>query len=315
MVDTLFCKAEGGKATRRVVEDLPGVERTVQADTGAVRLEAKLRNLRVKLEADGRLLVSGSLTRYGAGSNVENLTVAGVKQAVQELAAALGLDPAVARVYRCDVGSTFRVPRPPVAYLQRLVSAPRCGRAEYEGETVMFLAGKAREARQARRVLSLYDKAKQAGIKGEYLLRYEMQLRRRLKRQIKQALTLADLCDPDTFERLVRRWREEYERVHKARRHELGPTGSTRELEKQLAMVGLECMGVQSARNQLSTWRAEGTVRDRQYHRLKRRVRELATGGAAEEDQEIIEELSRGVQQAASRALSTEARTFEVNLS
>lgn len=314
MLDTVTIVTDGGAAVRRVVECLPGVSEAVKGVTGAVRLTAKLRGLHVRLWADSVLRVTGSLTKYARGDNIQNLTLAGVEWVVEDLATALHLDPATARVFRLDVGCTFRMPRSPVMYLDRLVSAPRYRRAEYEDETVLFLAGKARKTGQAQRVLSFYDKARQASVEDENLLRYEMQLRRRLKRQIGQALTLADLCDPDTFGQLVQRWREEYECVHKARRHVLQSTGSTRELEKQLAMVGLECMGAQSARNQLSTWRAEGTVRNRQYHRLKRRVRELATSGAAEEDREVIEELSRAVERAERRALSTEARTFKVDL-
>lgn len=75
-------------------------------------------------------------------------------------------------------------------------------------------------------------------------------------------------------------------------------------------MLGLASMGVQSARNQLHAWRAEGAVTDRQFHRLKRRIRELATGGAAEEDQQVIEELRAAVERAGRRALESTARTF-----
>lgn len=309
MIDTVLIVGDARGGTRRAVEGLTGVREMVNCETGAITVTADLHGLHIRLTADGTLRVSGSLTKYAAESNVVNLTRRGVSEAVKEVAGALHLDATQARVYRVDMGATMRMPRPASVYLSRIMGAPRYRRAIYDGETVMLRAGR---ANKARRVLSFYDKAREAGVNGANLLRYECQLKHKVKAQLNCALALADLRREDTFTLLVERWKDEYKRVKKSRRHALEPTGSVTDLVRQFAAVGIDhCGGPEAVQSFLSTWRDAGDVSDRQFYRLKGRVNTLATTGTCDDDRTVIEELDHAVRRAAAQVMRANACTFE----
>ena len=245
-----------------------------------------LGNMRVRLRPDGELTVCGSLPRFLLSSNVGTMRRVEVAEAVRSLAAAFDVRPEACRVYRLDLAATMAMPRPVPLYLDALGTVPRTKRRTHGAETVAYDT-------QAR-TLQFYDKGKEAGVSGN-LLRFEVQYRKRLKRRLKQEVTLADLYDPAFFAGLPCRWLGEYRRVPKRRSHLLKPTTSVRELTRQLAGIGLGHVGVDAALRQVD---AGGEVTRQQKCRLRSAVTGLAVEGNSQADIDLIRELDAAAEEA-----------------
>ena len=288
MIDTVLFQAFP-------VRTLPPLEKRREiADpaTGLYTQTGYLNNMHVRLRSDGELVVQGSLPRFLFGSNVETLRRCKVEEATRELTTAFGVRPEACRVYRLDLAATMPMPRPISLYLDALGPVSRMQRRRFGGETVAYINGGRR--------LQFYDKGKQAGLPGN-LLRVEVQLKKRLRRQLKREVKLADLYDPAFFAELACRWLEAYRRVPKRRRHLLTPTTSERELVRQLAGAGLERLGGAVAVGQeVGTW---GQDRRRTY-RLRSAVVRLEAEGNSQADADLIQELDAAVEEAHRLALS-----------
>ena len=250
-----------------------------------------IKNMRVRLRPDGELTVCGSLPRFLLGSNVGTLRCAEVEEAVRSLAAAFDVRPEMCRVYRLDLAATMPMPRPVPLYLDALGTVPRTKRRTHGAETVAYDT-------QAR-TLQFYDKGKEAGVPGN-LLRFEVQYRKRLKRRLKQEVTLADLPDPVFFAGLACRWLEEYRRVPKRRRHLLKPTPSVKGLKRRLEGIGLEQLGgAATLREEIGTWDLDR----QQKHRLRSAVASLEAEGNSQADIDLIREMDAAVDEAYRLAL------------
>ena len=265
---------------------------TADPTTGLYMQTGYLDNMRVRLRSDGELVVQGSLSRFLLGSNVGTLRCGEVEEAVRSLAAAFDVRPEMCRVYRLDLAATMPMPRPVPLYLDALGPVPRTKRRTYGNETVAYVNGV--------RTLQFYDKGKEASLPSN-LLRFEVQYKKRLKRQLKRAVTLADLRDPAFFAQNARRWQRECQRVPKRRRYRLTPTMSVRHLLRQLAGFGLAYFGgLAAVLCQVETWK--GTRQ--QKCRLRSALVDLATGGDDPADVRLIQEFDAAVEEAVRRALA-----------
>ena len=287
MVDTIYAKAFPAPS-------LPVLHREREATeirTGLYERDGYYRNMHVRVRSDGEVSVCGSLPRFHLGSNAGTLRRQEVERAVTALSAAFGVPPEVWRVYRLDLAATMPMPRPVSFYLDVLGPVSRMQMRRFGGETVTYV--------NKRRTLQFYDKGKEADLPG-HLLRFELQYKKGLKRQLKREVTLADLYDPAFFAGLVGRWLEACRRVPKRRRQVLEPTGGKSDLTRQLARIGLERMGgAVVVRQEIGTWEQDRRV----LHRLRAKVTELEAEGNSRADADLIGELDAAVEQAKRLAL------------
>ena len=144
---------------------LTGARETVDKRTGLVTETGYLKNLFVRYDPAGVLYVRGSLPAYLRDSNVETMTRLEIQKAILRLAARLGFDPHFARVFQLDLAATMLMPRPVACYKSVLGSARGFERSLFKG-TVIYS--------HTLRSLVVYDKAREAGVKGN-LLRFEVQ--------------------------------------------------------------------------------------------------------------------------------------------
>lgn len=287
MVDTILMVAPSASH----LPTLDHARDTVNKENGLVSHTGTHRGLRVFQRPDGEVRISGSLATYHNGDNVHTMTRTQVCATVSSLASSCGIDPSECRVYRLDLAATLPLRRPVARYLSVLGSYPRMQRVDYHGETVAF--------RNTWRYLSFYDKGKQARVDGD-LLRFEVQYKKKVKRQLGLALTLADLAHPDRFASLVCTWRSEYSKVTKLQRSILSPTSKMSDLRRQLASAGLASYGnPERLLAVIDSWDLDR----RQIHRLRREIRDLAALGNNSDDGALIHELDVAINEAARFAL------------
>lgn len=284
------------RAPRADAASLSDLRETADPATGIVTVSGHVSNFAVRIYPDGVARVQGSLPRFLTGDNSFLLRRVDVLEAVERLGDVLGFDPKVARVFSLHVGATLLMPRPPVAYLRLLSSAPRLRRVAFSGESVAF--------RNGRRKLLVYDKAKEAKKRGN-LLRVEVQYQRKLKAQFDRSVYLCDLYDEEFFAELVQRWRNEYAGINKRRRHEMRAPDTPKDFVEQLAMIGLERFGgADAVFEQLQEWQEAGMLDRTTASRIRAKIRTLAAEGACPDDNAAAVELDRAIDAAATAALS-----------
>lgn len=138
-----------------------------------------------------------------------------------------------------------------------------------------------------RRSLLLYDKLAEMrangreqnipeDLQGKNVLRCEMQLKKRVEDQLKWAVTVKDLYDPQFLAHVVGRWEEEFLGVRKYRKLRLTEPTNVKELVSHLALLGMESIGGEEAvLALLEDARGVGLLNYQQSYRLKKKVQGL----------------------------------------
>jgi len=250
-----------------------------------------VRNLKITVHPDGSAFITGSLPKFISGSNVGTATYELVVEALAALESTFGLDPTFTWVRRLDIAGTMTLSKPPPSYYHTLGDCPRLTRTTYR--TGLMWPSR-------RHTLLVYDKGTEAKVASN-LLRFEVQLKKDLSRQLGQTIALGDLKDPVLYSRLVNLWASRYESITKVRSQTLEPTHLPSEMRGQLARIGVESAGgMATLRSQISTW----PVTAGQRCRLRKIVKELCQSGNSEHDKALIEELDRAVEKERKNALA-----------
>ncbi|MEM9996133.1 MAG: hypothetical protein AAF809_00405 [Bacteroidota bacterium] len=212
------------------------------------------------------------------------MTAADVRAAAAALASLLDFNPADSCVYRLDLAATLTLPRPVAEYLPLFGPLSRAKHLIHVGRGVQY--------QWSHRTISVYDKGHEAKRPGN-LLRFEVQFKKKVKRQLKlsRTLTFADLVDPSTMAMLVRRWRMSYDKIPKLRMPELTLPSSVKELDVQLAQTGLQVLGLDRLRSLVDASDLARCTKTRMRTRLKER----ATGGGSSVSASRIGELDAAI--------------------
>ncbi|MEO1075539.1 MAG: hypothetical protein AAFX41_06185, partial [Bacteroidota bacterium] len=262
--------------SKRVVDRLAEVKECYAPKTGAASIVGMVGNLRARLSAGQRtrehlLVVEGSLPTYHGHLALD---VAETYACMERLSDALGLDLRPAKVLRLDVFADFVLSRPVADYLLHLLDGPRYQRVSYDQ------VGKRYELKW--RHLVFYDKVAELKRKrglvpeawvGKYVLRYEMQMRRRPNRQLAlDRITFADLADESFCSHAADRWQTEYHRISKRRDYVGGVSAETFKVDLQCA--GLRVVGLDAVETILTSAFDQGTIPEWKYYRLRRWARD-----------------------------------------
>ena len=231
----------------------------------------------------------GSLAKFHLGSNIETLLREETARAIEHLSDELNQPMAKAKVFRLDVAKTFVMERPPADYWRCFLPPPRMKRIEYANEDLTFRNGQCS--------IVFYDKLAemqtQAGSNGQsdnggvskftghpYLLRYEVQFKRRLGRTFgEKKIRAALLSNPAFYEKVVGKWAAQYFKLVRVSSVQRPVGGATVKGDVNfLAMLGLRSFGPQRYLETVASDLREGLIDKYQARRRRMKIRELARG-------------------------------------
>jgi hypothetical protein len=301
MIDTVTLWLETRDALG--VKFLGDAREQVSLETGEVRVFGIYRNFRVHCNSSG-ISLTGSLSKYELGNNLERLTRGKVQMAIERLCDETSLNWKRAKVYRLDVGTCLVVKQPCSNYLRGLGDLPRYQRCE-QGENGLLYT-------TSTKVLSFYDKIKEVRRKQERLpsvfeglnvLRYELQCRQRLQDVFKVPEIFAETLYNETFYiQALTMWKDAYFAIQKQGKLRFNPemlkTLNVKKLESSLAAIALKELGEREVLAMIQAARKGGLLTKIQAARLRAKVRKLATLPAIIEPSEVMLELDAKVKQA-----------------
>ncbi|MCM1079688.1 MAG: hypothetical protein NC414_09505 [Bacteroidales bacterium] len=252
--------------------------------TGDVKVFGGLGGLSVACFSGG-VSIRGSFPRYFSGGNIYTLDRSDTEEAVNMLSEALHADVSAAFVSGLEFGTTFTVKHPVPEYLKRLGDMPRYVRTPFTPYTLYYM----NRNREQRRELYFYDKRKEEeergtvlpdSLRGANLLRCELRMSRRLRKQLRVSeVTARTLWDVNFYEMLKNKYQDMYASIRKrAQAGRLDGTVST--------VRGAFDVFVSRLINRSSPEEAEAFIRelqeagafsDRKYYaRLRKKIHEVS---------------------------------------
>lgn len=283
-IDTTRLRFHFALSERALAEVLQ--DREVRPTEGQPYIEGHLDNLRVRATPE-HLTLQGSFATFGYGHNAFLLGPAEFERMGEEISDRLFIpakEMRKAMVKRLDIAMTAAMSRPVSEYLRTLGDRSRSRRRNHREETVAYdvrnrtqhYYDKVLEMREKQQAWQLPD-----WLRGAYLLRYEVQYKRRVARQFGCPVTMGDLCDPAFHRELKAKMLRLHEEVPKRRVLRLDEPLGTPRLVQRLAVAGVEAVGgVGELNSAIAEDRAAGLLTQKQSYRLRQKVRELETDEA-----------------------------------
>ena len=178
-----------------------------------------INGLRVTVTAK-HVKVSGSLSKYFRGTNLDSLTLLQVEKAIKRLGKDLGVPMIKADVERVDMAENFEMSRPPEFYISKMQSLGECCPNKWKGTTYFPSNGvllrfydKSKEVRKKRKNQKNTPGAFSTSVE-QNLLRYEICFgKKAIRRMFGHQLKAKDLYDKDIFWRLVSEWLYSYDEI------------------------------------------------------------------------------------------------------
>jgi len=278
-----------------MLESLKGIKEQRDIETGAIIYTGNLRNLRVKINHNG-ISVTGSLAKFYSGNNVESLTRATTKEAIEEVSDLLGVDMRDAQIYSLEFGKTFVMEHSARRYYPFLGSKTRCTRIDYKTGL---------SYQNGRKSLVIYDKTaelkshKEAipeSFAGKNLLRCEIKIKNRLAKQLKRKEILgSDLYDPKVYCMLIKLLRKEYFSITRVQpltlsENMLKEIKTVPQLTMILANIGLQELPIEEILALLKP-----NLTKQQYLRMKKKLQDVAAMKNPEVENGYILELDNKI--------------------
>lgn len=258
---------------------------------------SELDNLKIT-ERLGSISIKGSLAKYFLGNNVNTLTRLETKWAIERMQDDLKINLSDANVYRIDIASNFIMKYPYKNYFDFLIDAPYTHKG-YINDSVYFS--------NKQRQIIFYGKLKEMKDKGisipyEYkefentMLRYEVRMKRGLKKQLGCEVKLSDLYDKTFYDFMVKKWKENYFSINKMQRILLDRKAySTPKVYKDYLLLKLiNEKGIDNIMNDIDANRKEFNS-SLGATRCKTMIKELTQLEDYSEPNELIEELDEKV--------------------
>ena len=180
-----------------------------------------INGLRVTVTAK-HVKVSGSLSKYFRGTNLDSLTLSQVEKAIKQLGKDLGVPMVKADVERVDIAENFEMSCPPEFYISKMLTFGASYPNRWEKDTIYFPASSDGV------VLRFYDKSKEVRRKrkknnhtgslskgvGQNLLRYEICFgQKKIRQMFGHQLKAKDLYDKEVFWSFISEWLCSYDEI------------------------------------------------------------------------------------------------------
>jgi len=225
-----------------------------------------LSNFKITLKFDNndrpiKLYFNGSLPKFYNGNNLIHFNIKDVGFAIQMLSDNLNVDMKYAILTRVDFGVNFDVEYSVHQYISCLLAYPRLQTMRFNNSVTFF-------TKSDYKSLIFYDKLAEIKNKNKKtyhsfseenlnrnVLRYEIQLKKNLKRRLQlDKVFLKDLCSDTVQNKLVNHWVKSYSRVVKLSL-DIDPIHllhSHNGLYKYLAFHGADKLGYERLSNTIS---------------------------------------------------------------
>jgi len=269
----------------------------------------KLRNLRV-VQYSRSVSISGSLTKFIKGDNLQNITTLETRFGIQELSDLLKVPVGKADLYQVDIAANIEVDLPIIAYISSMGETNHYKMLPYPRTGLMY--------KNNIRKLVFYDKLVEMRFKkqkipvefnNKRLLRYELRLVKKVKRDMKlNELYASHLYDEVISKAFYKRWRDDYMKIKKRRDTKLKvklESLTTNQFIKHLALLGIEHIGGEDAvLSKIDLVREELKNENRfvpntktKFCRNKTAIKEICTLPIITEPNEAITELDMKINQ------------------
>lgn len=261
-----------------------------------------LGSLQVSITEQRVKVFNGSLCKFYLGDNFKTLSRSDGRKAIEKLSDHLSLPFGQATVTRIDAAQNLIMKQPERAYYVLLGEAQYYNRLE-QNNGLYYNNG-------LRRLL-FYGKEYEQKIKGQpipelyqnkHILRYELRFVKRLGKQFKcPEIKASMLYDEEFYKGIVKRWQAEYKAINKINSNlfNMKPTGSTKELIANLALLAILELGQPNVLDIVKIWQESGQISRKQAYDLRATIKSLSNCPKGEPGNELISELDRKIKDAA----------------
>ncbi|MCK9639985.1 MAG: hypothetical protein M0R39_08760 [Prolixibacteraceae bacterium] len=250
---------------------------------------------------DSGISMRGSLPKFLLPDNIHTLSRAGARDAIDKLSDEIHLPIKLAKVTRVDVSTVLPMKREPAEYYHYLGNKPHFKRLQATKTTLYYNTDK--------RQLIFYDKRAEAkskgvtipaGFVGANLLRVEVRFTERLQKQFNiTEVTGATLTDERFYIDMVKRWGKEYFLIDKLKSVSIMDTSNIKtpkEGATALFSIMLQEKGQEYINSFIADLRAKNTYPDPKYYsRLKEELNSLIVASTVTDQNELIKELDKAV--------------------
>ena len=178
-----------------------------------------IKGLRVSV-TEKHVRVSGSISKYFRGTNLDSLTLLQVEKAIKQLGKDLGVPMVKADVLQVDMAENFEMSCPPELYISKMQSWGECHPNKWKGttyfpsnEVMLRFYDKSKEVRKKRKnqknTLGDFSKSVERN-----LLRYEICFgKKAIRRMFGHQLKAKDLYNKEVFWMFVSEWLCSYDEI------------------------------------------------------------------------------------------------------
>ncbi len=255
--------------------------------------------LKIRIDKNS-LKISGSLSGWYFGSNVETFTYQTFLDAIKRLEETFQISLEKAVITRLDMAGNFSMTYSPRVYQDNLLSLKKFKRGYMEGDTLYFFS--------TGQKLCIYDKTKEMRakypdypMKEGYLLRYEMRLFN-LKKD--ERLTIGEFCQKKRYRQYVRLWWDLYKKIVKRPKKAVKPgvnyeyVKTPKDFKEMAASYYIAECGLEKMIRGVDDARISATLTPMQTLRMKRCYEESAsyTGTGKIDYTSTVTELNKKVE-------------------
>ncbi len=243
----------------------------------------------------------GSLAKFSLNNNFKVLGRSETEKAVQEFSDLLHTNMSSFLISRLDIGQNFILDQPVCNYLNYL------GQSRYY--TRLEMGANGIEYRNNLKSLAFYDKFEemkanklQPEFSSENILRYELRIKKRTRKQLKQSdpITLAQIYDQRFYIDFINLWYKEYQQIEKINRMNTTVShmkaAKPNDIIKLLAAERINEIGLNNVLKLIDEMgRNEQFARPEYISRVKKELKQLANDTVFSEQPELIRELDEDI--------------------
>lgn len=301
MYDTFTCSLSQEGTETNLIEEVPKYledTRRTNYENGGVSVSGRLKNLQISVSQYSLKLKGGSISKYYLGDNIQTMTRGDTQRAVERVSDDLHVDLSEAVMTRLDVANNIMTRYPEENYYKYL--GPSRNYTRHEQPNGVFY-------QNHQKAMIFYGKIKEQKDKGNlvpdwlnnrHMLRYEMRLMHRLRKQMNQVVLLSNIYEENFYIRVIDKYKEEYDQIQKKHTimNTIKATSSVKDFGDQAIYFMVQALGINDSMSMLDEWQSMGKIERKAKSDLKRKVRYVLNNYSLDERNEIIDELDRKVQ-------------------
>ncbi|MEG2118702.1 MAG: phage/plasmid replication protein [Clostridia bacterium] len=258
-----------------------------------------MKNLKIRIYKNS-LTLSGSLSEWYFGNNVETFTYFTFLDAIKRLEDTFQISLEKAVITRLDMAGNFSMTYSPRVYQDNLLSLKGFQKGYMEKDTLYFFSNS--------RKLCFYDKTKEMRVKyPDYpveegnLLRYEIRF---VKFKKDERLTIGEFCHKKRYRQYVRLWCDSYRKIAKRPKKAVKPgvnyeyVKTPKNFKEIAAAYYIAGHGLEQMIREVDDARMNATLTSMQASRIKKCYEDSAsyTGTGKIDYTSTITELNRKVE-------------------